>query len=205
MPTTASASQNAIRKISAPAATGCALIQAMRAVEPGGSIAPIIEACSADVGERRRTCGSTVTARDRTPRHAAMTAAIEIAGAQGRQLRPHRADARRGRAVRAPRPGATCRWWLRLPAWWLARREARALRTRRRPAGDAATAALERAPARPQLHGRRGDVPASAARRPGLFPRGAPPAAATASPRHRPQRPGQGSQLAGAGRRLARR
>ena len=121
-------------------------------------------------------------------------------GPQGRQFRSHRADARRPGPVRASRPGpcaaggCACRrgGWRGAKRWRWARR---------RPGRDAAAAALGRSPARPQLHGRCGDVPATAARRPGLFPSRAAAAAATAPARPGPQRPGQGSQLAGAGRR----
>jgi hypothetical protein len=91
--------------------------------------------------------------------------------------------------------------WLRLPAWWLARREARALQAVADLPDHAAAAALGWPLPGPQLHGGepmylrppRGDAAWFRAARRLLQ--------ATAPPRPGPQRPGQGSQLAGAGRR----
>src|SRR5690606_2481706 len=114
-----------------------------------------------------------------------------------------RADARRRRAVRTPRPRP--RTGLATATGMVARApRGEGVAAGRRHGGGATAAALGRSPARSQLHGRRGDVPAPAARRPGLFPSRAAPAAGPAPARPGAQRPGQGSQLAGAGRRYPR-
>ena len=98
-------------------------------------------------------------------------------GTEGRQLRPHRTDARSARACSCVATSRTSR--VAPPARLVAgATRSAALRRDRRHAGHAAAAALGRPRARSQLHGRRGDVPAAAARRCRLFPPGAPPAAA---------------------------
>src|SRR5690606_18008578 len=114
---------------------------------------------------------------------------------QGRQLRPHLPDAGAGGHLRAPRPGPRA---LVAAVAGLVAGPARGAGAGAHPRHGrrAAAAGLGRAAARPQLHGGRGDVPASAARRRGLVPCRPAAAAGTAPARRGPQRPGQGGELA---------
>ena len=187
MPTTASASQNAIRKIKPPAATGCALIHAMLLSISRFAI------CRLSAVDRARL---------------AYTVAMHDADAI--EIQALKADSFGRIALMRDAAGPFVRrdlrhvpLWLRLPAWWLARREAQALRC------------IDGLPATPQLLRWNGRVldrsyldGAAMYQRP---PRGDVAYFRDARrllqqlhrARHRPQRPGQGSQLAGAGRRHA--
>src|SRR5690606_1399088 len=160
IPTTTSESRKAIRKITAPAATGCALIQARMLSNQASFIAQLWTL----------QCGHDGSGGNRGP------------GAEGRQLRPHLADARSGRRVRAPGPAPRAAVAAAAGVVAGAARGARG-GTGARDGRRAAAAGLGRTPAGPQLHGRRGHVPAAAARRPGVLPRRPPPAAGAAPAR----------------------